>query len=284
MMHVGSSRSFQLGQCALFTLALLTLRCSSDTEAGTENPPITPGTPGTPTGAGDGNFRKAFKDGGVGVTCELTYSQMVQSGAPSLTVGNTTLFVGFQQYGNNQDPVLFRFDNQVKVYCEHHEAQSPDGRALGITWDGGPTAYLVYTITGGGTAFDTLAKGGWISSYGNGGASSKVAVIAQVETQFGTVQRATFVPARRQSGTITNSLSPADAVTVLTDGTLEFVGSSAFAPLNPDRSPMCLANTEYPAALDGKQGPSYLARFSADLSSALCASTAGCSLVQKPCK
>jgi hypothetical protein len=208
---------------------------------------------------------------------------MVASGAPSLTFAQTTIFVGFQQFGNNQDPVFFRFDDEQKVYCEHHEHESPDGRALGVTWDGGPKAYVVYTLTGGGTAFDSLAKGGWITSYGDGGGSSKVAVIAEVETTYGTVARATFVPAKRQNGTKTNTLVPADALTVLVGGALELTGNTAFAPLNPDKSVMCVPTTEYPAALDGMMGPSYLARFAPDLASVSCASTAGCSLVQTPC-
>ena len=242
------------------------------------------GKDGVPTGPGDGDWRKAFTEGGTGVTCEMTFDEIESTGAPSIQSGDTTIFVGFQQYGDNQDPVFFRFDGGQKVYCEHHEKESPDGRALGITWDGGPEAYVVYTVTGGGTAFDDLAKGGWIDHYGDGGNSSAVAVIAAVETQWGTVQRATFVPAKRQNGTKTNTLRPADAITVLEDGTLEMVGESAFAPLNPDRSVMCIPDMEYPAPLDGADGPSYLARFEADLSGVVCASTAGCSLVNTPCE
>lgn len=245
----------------------------------------TTGPPPPPTGTGDGNWRKAFQEGGVGVTCEMSFDEMTSSGAPSITIGDTTIFVGFQQYGNNQDPVFYRFDNEQKVYCEHHEKESPDGRALGITWDGGPKAYVVYTVVGGGTAFDSLAQGGWMERYGDGGGSSSVAVIAEVETQFGTVQRATFVPAKRDNGTKTNTLRPADAVTVLQDGSLEMLGESAFAPLNPDRSVMCVPSTEYPSPLDGTMdGPNYLGRFSPDLSGAICASTAGCSLVTTPCQ
>jgi hypothetical protein len=240
--------------------------------------------PGVPTGPGDGAFQKAFRDGGVGVTCDMTFDALVKSGAPSITRGKTTLFVGFQQIGVNQDPVFARFDDGVKVYCERHEKESPDGRAVGLTWDGGPTAWVVYTIVGGGSAFDGLAKGAWIDRYGDGGGSSKVSVIGEVDTQLGTVRRVTFVPAKRQDGTKTNTLVPADAITVLTDGTLEFKGGAAFAPLNPDRTPMCLGSTEYPAALDGGKGPSYVARFSADLRSVVCASTAGCSVVKQPCK
>jgi hypothetical protein len=242
------------------------------------------GSDGPPTGPGDGDWRKAFVEGGTGVTCEMTFDEIVATGAPSIEVGATTIFVGFQQYGNNQDPVFFRFDDGQKVYCEHHEKESPDGRALGITWDGGPEAYVVYTITGGGTAFDSLAKGGWEERYGDGGNSAAVAVIAVVETQFGTVQRATFVPSKRENGTKTNTLRPADALTVLESGDLELLGESAFAPLNPDKSVMCVPDMEYPSALGGDMGPSYLGRFTPDLSTVICASTAGCSNVTTPCE
>jgi hypothetical protein len=261
-------------------LPLFAAGCSDGTETTSSS---NQNVPSTPTGPGDGKWEKAFSEGGVGVTCEKTYDEMVASGAPSITRGKTTIFVGFQQYGNNQDPVFFRFDDGQKVYCEHHEKESPDGRAHGITWDGGPIAWVVYSITGGGTAFDTLSKGGFIDRYGDGGNSSAVTVIGEVETQFGTVQKSTFVPAKREMGTKTNTLKPADALTVLTDGSLELLGKSAFAPLNPDKSVMCVPMTEYPSAFDGADGPNYLGRIQPDLKTMLCASTAGCSLVKTPC-
>jgi len=255
--------------------------CGSGETSGT---PFEPGgLDGVPTGPGDGHFRQAFAKDGVGVTCEMTFEQMKASSAPFIESGNTTIFVGFQQYGNNQDPVFFRFDGGQKVYCEHHEMQAPDGRALGITWDGGPTAYVVYTIVGGGTALETAAKAGWLNRYGDGGGSAAVSVIGEVETQFGTLRRATFVTARRDNNTKTNTLRPAGALKVLADGSLEFIGHSAFGPLNPDKSAMCVPSVEYPAALDGAMGPSYLARFAPDLASVRCASTAGCSQVKTPC-
>ena len=237
-----------------------------------------------PTGPGDGEFRTAFDKEAFGTTCEASLDELIAAGAPMVEVGGTTLVVGFQQYGNNQDPVFLRFDGKEKVYCEHHEKEPPDGRAHGVTWDGGPTAYVIYSVVGGGTAFDGHAKGGWIDRYGDGGGSSKVTVIASVETAFGTVERASFVPAKRQMGTKTNTLAPAGAIRVLQDGTLEGVGFSAFAPLNGDRSVMCVPDTEYPAALDGAEGPSYLARFTPDFASVVCASTAGCSKVTTPCE
>jgi len=43
---------------------------------------------------------------------------------------------------------------------------------------------------------------------------------------------------RQEDGRQTNSHSPADAITVLVGGALEFHGHSAFRPMNPDRSTM----------------------------------------------
>jgi hypothetical protein len=235
-----------------------------------------PGAPG---------WEKAFAAGGVGVSCASSLDEMIASGAPSLTSGNTRIFVGFQQSGNNQDPVFRRFDGGTEKYCEHHEKQGADGRAVGLTWDGGPTAYVVYTIVGGGTDLEKAAKGGWIGSYGDGGGSSAVSVIGEVEVEFGTLKRATFVPAKKTSGTKTNTLKPADAVSVLADGTLEFLGSSAYSPLNPDKTPMCLGTVDYPKSIDpaDDKGPSFLGRFSPDLSKLLCGTTVGCSQIKQPC-
>lgn len=280
--HIVNHRKFsRILSLATVLCALAPLACGGDDANDTTS---SGSSPGVPTGPGDGNWRKSFKDGGVGVTCEMSFDEIKATGAPFIDNGMTTIFVGFQQYGNNQDPVFYRFDNGQKVYCEHHEKESPDGRALGITWDGGPKAYVVYTVVGGGTALETAAKGGWIDRYGDGGGSSAVSVIGEVETQFGTLQKATFVIAKRDNNTKTNTLKPADALSVLTDGTLEFVGTSAFGPLNPDKSAMCVPMVEYPAALDGAMGPSYLARFSPDLSTVLCASTAGCSMIKAACQ
>ena len=127
-----------------------------------------------------------------------------------------------------------------------HERESPDGRTYGLTWDGGPIAYVVYTI-------------------GDGGGSSKVSFIGEVETQFGTLTRGGFVIARKMDGK-TNTHGPADAITVLDDGRLEFHGESAFQPMNPDRSIMDCS--DYPFF------SKYV--FSADLKALECSSCTNC--------
>jgi hypothetical protein len=102
----------------------------------------------------------------------MSAAEMSAAGAANLSFGEATIYVGFEQDGQNQNPVFARFDGGAQVYCEHHEQEAPDGRAYGITWDGGPTAYVVYTIVGGGSAFDAKGKGGWLDRYGDGGGSS----------------------------------------------------------------------------------------------------------------
>lgn len=87
-----------------------------------------------------------------------------------VSFGDTTVYVGFEQVSsNNQDPIVARFDGGEMIYCHYHENDGPDGRALGITWDGGEYAYVVYTIVGGGS--DLENKGGWLNSYAPGAIS-----------------------------------------------------------------------------------------------------------------
>ncbi len=229
-------------------------------------------------------WMRAFASNAGAISCDSSYEQILASNTPRLKFGDTEVFVGFQQYGNNQDPVFRRFDKGVEAYCEHHEKESPDGRALGFTWDGGPMAYVVYTIVGGGSAFDSAARGGWLDHYGDGGGSSKVTVVSQVELQFGTVSKASFIVARRQDGTKTNTLTPVAAPTVTARGEVEILGGSAYAPLNADFSPMCSGSVEYPSAAPGNtDGPSYIGRLSANLSQLVCAQTWSCGNVKAPC-
>jgi hypothetical protein len=182
-------------------------------------------------------WQKAFAKDSVSIDCTLTEAALDAKKATVVTVGTSRVFVGYEQSGQNQNPVVARFDAGAKRYCEHHESEAPDGRAYGVTWDGGKTAYVVYTIVGGGSAFDAKSKGKWLEAYGNGGASSKVSVIGAVDADLGSLSYSTFVVAKKQDGS-TNSLTPTDAVTVRPDANLELRGSSAFQPMNPDKSLM----------------------------------------------
>lgn len=216
-------------------------------------------------------WQKVFKAEPAGINCVMSAAEMEAAGAAKLSFADATIYIGFEQDGQNQNPVFARFDGGAQTYCEHHEAEGPDGRAYGLTWDGGPIAYVVYSIVGGGSAFDDKAKGGWLDRYGDGGGSSKVSFIGEVETQFGTLSRGTFVIARKMDGK-TNTHGPSDAITVLVDGRLEFHGESAFQPMNPDRTIMDCS--DYP----------FLSKyiFSADLTALECSSCTNC-VSAEPC-
>lgn len=208
--------------------------------------------------------------------CTMSAAAMAQSGAASVTFGNSTIYVGWSQVtSNNQDAFIARVTSGSVAWCMAAESQSPDGRAYGVAWNGGSLLYAVYSVDGGGTAFD--GKGGWIPAYGTigSGGGASVSVIAKHDPASGAIQRATFVPAQLSSTGKVNTLSPR-GFTVTEDGSIEFLGTPSFAPLNPDKTRMCLAGSEYPSG--------YLARFPADLGTPLCAQTESCSQVKVRCR
>lgn len=219
------------------------------------------------------SFKVSWASGSL--DCTMTAVAMAQSGAASVTFGSSTIYVGWKQVsGTNQDPFIARVDGGAVSWCLAAEAQSPDGRAHGVAWDGGSLLYAVYTVVGGGTAFD--GKGGWLPAYGSigSGGGSTVAVLAKHDPATGALQRATFIPSQLASTGKVNTLSPR-GFTVLANGSIEFLGSPAFSPLNPDKSRMCVSGSEYPNG--------YLVRFPADLSTPSCAQTESCSQVKQRC-
>ncbi len=220
-----------------------------------------------PSGAGgmvNGDWMGGYAEDAVGIQCTQSAAELMASAAPRVTVGNATLLVGFHQVsGNNQDPVVARVDDDAVSFCAYHEQSGPDGRAVGVTWDGGPLAYVLYTIVGGGSELDQAADG-WLGSYGPGG-GGRVTVLAQIDANDGDIVHATFISAIKMDGD-TNSLRPTAAVTVLADGGIEVLGSSAHKPRNPDRTSMDC--TDYPF--------DYRAIFEPDLDAVRCASSTNC--------
>lgn len=224
------------------------------------------------TGPAAPGWERSFVADPVALRCGMSEDEVAATAAARLTFGAATIYVGYEQDGLNQDPVFARYDGGVQVYCEHHEQESPDGRAYGLTWDGGPTAYVVYTIVGGGSAFDEKGKGGWLDRYGDGGGSSKVSFVGEVETASGTLTRGTFVIAKKMDGK-TNTHTPTDAPIVLASDEIEFRGDSAFQPMNPDQTIMQCS--DYPFHTR------YV--FSADLAALVCSSSTMC-VATTPCE
>ncbi len=232
-------------------------------------------TGGAPVpGASAEGWKSAYVEGGKGSNCNQTQVEMTAANLPSLTFGESTLFVGFEQVGQNQNPIFARFDSGKKVYCEHHESEGPDGRAVGLTWDGGEVAYVVYTIVGGGSSLE--GKSGWLPSYAPGaisGGGPKVSVVGKVNVIHGELERATFVIAIKSDNKV-NSHGPAGPVTVLKNGSVEFFGGSAHKPIDADGK-SAMNCTDYPFESH------YV--FEQDLSKLVCAECSNCKS-QRPCE
>jgi hypothetical protein len=222
-------------------------------------------------GAPDPAWVRGTSESPVAMDCTRTRSELEVSGAPAVAVDDTVIFAGYEQVsGNNQDPLVVRFDGDAQTWCEHHEQTPPDGRAVGLTWDGGDTLYVVYTVDGGGSGFDAHVDG-WQDSYGMGG-GPKVSVLLAVDAEDGSPTHGTYVISKLSNGN-TNTHGPREAPFVESDGSVGFRGESAFQPLNPDKTTMTC--TEYPFDT--------FARFSADLSTVLCAESTNC-LASTPCE
>lgn len=260
----------------LLLVFFLALACSSSSNSDTSKPP----------GDGDGDGSISGESPAPGVSQEGWQSAYVDTGigcgpdesafsdAASVTVGDTTLYVGHEQVSaNNQDPVVARFDDGEAVYCHYHEDDGPDGRAVGLTWDGGQFAYVIYTVVGGGT--DLEGKGGWLDSYAPGaisGGGPKVSYVGRVEVETGELESGTFIISVLTSGSV-NTHNPSAAPTVLEDSTVQFLGESAHKPIDADGS-TSMDCTDYP--FDTK----YV--FSSDLSELICAESSNC-VSQMPC-
>ncbi|NOU31639.1 MAG: hypothetical protein HOO96_27375, partial [Polyangiaceae bacterium] len=95
------------------------------------------GSKGPVSGSANG-YQYAFAPTSVGLDCNDTAAAALARGAPKVTVGTSTIVVGYQQVsGNDQDPIVARCDGDQKVFCEHSKKGGGiDGRAYGVTWDG----------------------------------------------------------------------------------------------------------------------------------------------------
>src|SRR5690606_23513412 len=133
--------------------------------------------------------------------------------------------------------------------------------------------YVVYTIVGGGS--DLENKGGWLNSYAPGaisGGGAKVSYVGRVRVEDGELDAGTFIIAVLMSNKV-NTHGPTGPVTVLEDGTVEFLGESAHKPIDADGAGW-MDCTDYP--FDTRY------RFSADLSTLVCADSSNCTS-QFPC-
>ncbi|MEM7154393.1 MAG: hypothetical protein AAF799_16220 [Myxococcota bacterium] len=225
-----------------------------------------------PPGPSAEGWESNFNDGGVRIDCDQDLAAMQQAGAPTLSIDDVTLVVGYEQVGNNQNPIVARFDAETMVWCTRHETEGPDGRALGLAWDGGDVAYVVYTIVGGGSSLE--GKGGWVPSYAPGsisGGGPKVSYVGRVQTTDGTLDAGSFIIAVKSDNTV-NSHTPAGPPIVQPDGNVRFLGSPAHKPI--DEGWVAMDCTDYPFSSTYVLSP--------DLSEMVCAECTQC-VSQRPC-
>jgi hypothetical protein len=98
-----------------------------------------------------------------------------------------------------------------------------------------------------------------------------VSYVGKVETAFGTLASGSFFIAVKSDNKV-NSHGPRGAVTVMEDGNIEFLGSSAHKPI--DEGWVAMDCTDYP--FDSRY------RLSPDLDGLVCADCSNC-LSKKPC-
>ena len=159
---------------------------------------------------------------------------MTAAGATSLkVVGASTLVVGFEQIGQKPGSDLLGFGDTTQKYAASTTSEGAR-RTRTATWDGGTAEPWSGHDRSVEAARSTRGKGQWLDRYGDGGGSSKVSFVGEVETEFGTLVRGTFVIAKKKDGK-TNSHTPADAHRACPSETSSFQGDSAFQPMNPDK-------------------------------------------------
>lgn len=229
----------------------------------------------------DESWTSDFADASISVSssdngCTTTATDLAQSGLARVpSEDGRILYVGFAQVGaNNQDPLVALVDGDEVMWCQHHEDDPPDGRAVGVSWNGGEVAYVTYTVVGGGT--DLEGGGGWLDSYAPGaisGGGVKVSLVGQVDVSSGALLSSTFVIAVKMDGTV-NTHNPSTAAHVLSDGSIEFLGESTHKPIGVDKA-TSMGCTDYP--FDTRY------RFSADLSTLICAESTNCDSNHVPC-
>ncbi len=210
----------------------------------------------------------------VTFSCGDSETTIAAKGGANRTAGNQTIYIGYQQFGNNQNPILASFTNGIQDWCRTDYEVTPDDSAgYGLFWDGTASGlYGVFSVTGtqgdSSQDFRRFATGGWLSSYTDGspggGGGPKASIVARINPSNGDISTATFITARLSSGK-TNSLSITDLS--FQNDVLKVEANSFYSPRNPDKSAM---------SCSGSSPFVYTLYLSADLSTALAASADRC--------
>ncbi|MBD2090904.1 hypothetical protein H6F67_13690 [Microcoleus sp. FACHB-1515] len=214
----------------------------------------------------------------VTFSCRDSEAAIRRKGGAVVAVGQTRFYIGYQQVNaNNQNPILIRFDNGRRTWCQTtYETSNDDSRGYGLVWNGQGVLYAVFSSTGTqGTPsqdFRRFATRGWLTSYGNGG-GAKAAVLARINPATGNVTAATFLSSVLTSGR-TNSIQVTalnlrgDREALPERYRLVVEADSWFAPRRIDRQPMqCTGSSPF----------RYRLEFSGNLQSVIRASADRCS-------
>lgn len=146
---------------------------------------------------------------GVTFTCNDSEATIKAKNGPRVVSGTRSIYIGYQQVtSSNKDPRIIRFDSGIKKWCRSdYETTNDDGTGYGLLWSGS-VLYGVFSSTGTqtGNDFRRFATGRWLTSYGSGG-GAKIAVIAKINPENGTIDYATFLSAKRPSNGKSNTLN-----------------------------------------------------------------------------
>ena len=228
----------------------------------------------SPPGAGADGWQQSVLDLGVRIDCETSASELEASRAPRVSIADDTIYVGYEQIGDNQNPLVIRVSSGDTVYCVAHETRGPDGRAVAVTWNGGEVAYVAYTIVGGGSELD--GSNGWLPSYAPGaisGGNKKVSYVARMSIEDGSIEgEGTFIisvlnpdPSKDRNTARVNSHVPAGPVLVREDGNVEFRGAASHKPIDSNKKLSMLGCPDSAAGFDS------LYVLSSDLTTLVCA-------------
>ncbi|NJK28022.1 MAG: calcium-binding protein [Coleofasciculaceae cyanobacterium SM2_3_26] len=204
----------------------------------------------------------AVNFGGVDATNEAAIRAL---GGPAVTIGNTSIYIGFQQVSaNNQDPRLVSFTNGVRNwYRTDYEVTNDDGTGFGLLWDGGSNLYGVFSSTGTqGTPdqdFREFATNGWLTNYGQGG-GAKISIIARIDPATGNITNATYLSALLSNG---NSNTLTVTGLSLNGSNLVVQAQSFFSPRRTDRTAMTNTGSDTTSPFD------YEIEFTPDLRTAV---------------
>lgn len=89
----------------------------ADTDQGAPAPPVSPSADG---------WSSAYVEGGVRISCDDGRAELASSDAPRVEVDDAVIFVGYEQVGDNQNPIVVRFDADAQTWCVRHETEGPE--------------------------------------------------------------------------------------------------------------------------------------------------------------